>query len=122
MQCASCGKELVEVAVICNNCGAPTKNYKPPIAPAQGIEAEEALKYCMPIGVSIWALAAGYLALFSVLLLPAPFALFTGLMALRDIKRHPEKRGAGRAWFGIVMGFAGLLVGLVLLTSAAIHA
>jgi hypothetical protein len=58
----------------------------------------------LPIGRSGFAIAAGYIALFSVLVIPAPFAILFGYLALRDIKRHPEKTGKGRAWFGIVMG------------------
>ena len=30
-------------------------------------------------------------------------------MALRDLKRQPHLQGAGRAWFGIVMGANGTL-------------
>ena len=34
----------------------------------------------------------------------APFALITGILAVLDIKKNPEKHGMGRAIFGIVMG------------------
>jgi hypothetical protein len=61
----------------------------------------------LPVGRSGWAIAAGYLALFSVLLIPAPFALVAGVLAVRDIRRNPSKHGLGRAWFGIVMGLLG---------------
>ncbi len=66
--------------------------------------SSSAEKYLLPVGRSGWAIAAGYLALFSVLLIPAPIALFCGIMALRDIAQHPEKTGKPRAWFGIIMG------------------
>ena len=68
----------------------------------------------VPVGLSGWAIAAGYLALFSFFLIPAPFALLTGILAVRSIKKHPEKRGMGRACFGIVMGVLG--TGLLLAT------
>jgi len=58
----------------------------------------------IPVGRSGWAIASGYLGLVSVLGVFAPFAVFTGIMALRDIKKHPDKHGKGRAWFGIVTG------------------
>ncbi len=74
---------------------------------------DPSLKYLLPIGRSGWAIAAGYLGLVSVLLIFAPFALATGLLALRDIRRKPALLGAGRAWFGIVMG-AIFSVGLIL--------
>lgn len=67
-------------------------------------------KYLLPVGRSGWAIAAGYLALFSVLLIPAPIALFCGVMALRDIASHPEKIGKPRAWFGIIMGIVMMLI------------
>lgn len=65
------------------------------------------LRYLLPVGRSGWAIAAGYLGLFSVLCLPAPFALLTGIVAVRDIRRNPKKTGMGRAIFGIVMGSLG---------------
>jgi len=62
------------------------------------------LRHLVPVGRSGLAIAAGYLALFSVLFIPAPFALIFGILALNDIKKHPDKMGKGRAWFGIIMG------------------
>lgn len=48
------------------------------------------------------------------IVLAAPFALDTGILALRDIKSHPEKAGRGRAIFGIVMGAGTIILLLVL--------
>ena len=31
-------------------------------------------------------------------------ALVLGILAIRDLKKHPEKHGMGRAVFGLVMG------------------
>jgi len=58
----------------------------------------------LPVGRSGLAIAAGYLGLFAILLLPAPFALITGILAVRDLRRNPHKHGMGRAVFGIVSG------------------
>jgi hypothetical protein len=69
----------------------------------------------VPVGRSAWALVAGYLGLLSVLLVPAPFALATGIIAALDIQKHPRKHGMGRAIFGIVMGAIGSIVGFVVL-------
>ncbi len=68
------------------------------------------MRMILPVGRSGWAIAAGYLGLFSLLILPAPFALVTGILAVIDIKRHPQRHGMGRAIFGIVMGLLGTLV------------
>jgi len=62
------------------------------------------LRAILPVGRSGWAIAAGYLGLFAVLVLPAPFALAAGIRAVIDIKHDPHKHGMGRAVFGIVMG------------------
>ncbi|MFM9001176.1 MAG: DUF4190 domain-containing protein [Opitutia bacterium] len=90
----------------------------PPLEKAEGAAA---LSLILPINRSGWAVAAGYLALLSVLCLPAPFALFCGIMALRDLKRRPHLQGAGRAWFGILLGglitLMMLAFGLLFLTS-----
>lgn len=66
--------------------------------------------WLVPVGRSAWAIAAGYLALFSVLVVFAPFVLLCGIMALRAIKKNPGLGGKGRAWFGIVAG--GVVTGL----------
>jgi hypothetical protein len=62
------------------------------------------MRMLLPVGRSGWAIVSGYLGLFSVTCVPAPFALLTGILALRDISRNPKKHGMGRAIFGIVMG------------------
>ena len=68
------------------------------------------MRLLLPVGRSAWAIAAGYLGLFSVLAVPAPLALFTGIMAVREIRAHEHIHGMGRAVFGIVMGAGGTLV------------
>jgi len=75
------------------------------IPPTQAVDAGTAM--LLPLGRAPWAIAAGYLGLVSILGLPAPFAILTGVLALRAIKRNPELRGRGRAWFGIIMGTLG---------------
>lgn len=66
-----------------------------------------ATHYLLPTGRSVWAIAAGYLGLLSILLIFAPFAVGAGVMALRSISRRPELGGKGRAWFGVVAGALG---------------
>ena len=65
------------------------------------------MRLILPVGRSGWAIAAGYLALFSVLCVPAPFALLAGILAIIEIRNNPKKHGMGRAVFGIVMGVIG---------------
>ncbi len=111
MFCRNCGTQLDDDAVFCSKCGSKTAAGTPPPLPAgaavaAGNVADEdaAMKWLIPMGRSPWAIAAGYLALFSVLCLPAPFAVLFGILGLRDIKKNPKLCGKGRAWFGIVVG------------------
>jgi hypothetical protein len=90
-----------------------------PLVPAKPLGADPVMRALLPVGRSGWAIAAGYLGLFSFLVVPAPLALLTGLLAVRDIKKHPEKHGLGRAGFGIVIGILGTGLLIFLLVSRA---
>ena len=102
--------------------------YESPTAesanPGAGIGDSAGLRMIVPVGRSIWAILAGYLGLFSILLIPAPFAVLFGLLAIREMRRNPKKHGMGRAIFGIVCGVlamlaAALAMGVGLLKSLA---
>ena len=67
-------------------------------------QSDVAMRILLPVNRSGYAIAAGYLGLISILLIPAPFALLFGLLGVRDIRSNSEKHGMGRAIFGIVMG------------------
>ena len=82
---------------------------------------DPAMRMIMPVGVVPMAIISGYLGLVSILLLPAPFALLTGILAVRQIKRDRKAHGMGRATFGIVMG-AIFSVALVIAAVAIIAA
>ena len=104
---------------------APTMPAMPPVRPAYGGLARPSegddpmMRWLLPVGRSGWAIAAGYLGLLSFLGIFAPLALIAGFVAVRDIRRHPEKHGMGRAWFGIVMGVLGS-IGLALLLASSL--
>jgi hypothetical protein len=79
------------------------------------------LRLLLPVGRSAWAIAAGYLGLFSLVVLPAPIALVVSIIAIRDIRKsagspHP-KHGMGRAIFGLIMGILGTAIGLLVLAA-----
>jgi hypothetical protein len=85
---------------------------------------DPAMRMLLPVGLSGWAIVAGYLGLISVLAVPGPFAVLTGILAIREMRRNPKKHGMGRAIFGIVMGSIGtifLLLILVGLVAASMH-
>ena len=86
------------------------------VATARSAGEDRLMRALLPVGRSGWAIAAGYLGLLSPLVIFAPFALITGVIAILDMRRHPEKHGMGRAVLGIVMGglvCAGLLYALI---------
>lgn len=97
--------------------GPPPGYYGQPPRP---IEDEPGIRWILPVGQSGWAIAAGYLGLFSAICFPAPLAVVCGIMAIRDLRRNPRLSGWGRAIFGLVMGLIGsaglvmMLVGLAL--------
>ena len=57
-----------------------------------------------PFGSSGFAIIATVLGALSLLVIPAPFALWVGALALRDIKKNRGKNGITHAWFGVIMG------------------
>ena len=65
----------------------------------------------MPVDRSGWAIAAGYLGLFGLIIFPAPLALIAAILAIRDINKSKTsdkpKYGTGRAIFGLIVGILG---------------
>ena len=101
--CAGCGK-TVTIPRPGSPFGGPATGPTtgPAVSPSMGEDAS--MRMLLPVGRSFWAIAAGYAGLFAVLMFPAPVALVLGIVAIRDIKRNPDKHGMGRAIFGLVMG------------------
>jgi hypothetical protein len=139
MYCQNCGMLLPEPPTACPRCGVvpgapmarPAPGSMPPSPYAQqspyaygrgagDIGENAGVRMLLPVGRSGWAIAAGYMGLLSVLLVPAPLALIFGIVAVVDIKKHPERHGMGRAIFGIVMSILGpaLVIGLIALSTA----
>lgn len=88
----------------------------PPPLPSQNstprghtsIGDDPGIRALIPIGRTGWSIAAGYLGLFSLIILPGPIALIISLIAIFDIRKAKKqgvvKRGMGRAVFGLIMG------------------
>jgi len=117
MYCSRCGAQAPDNVNFCSSCGNQLHGQ---VAPPQPQPIDPALKLVLPIGVSGWAVAAGYMGLFSVLLLPGPLAILLGILALQDVEKRPTVSGKGRAIFGIVMGILGS-AGLVALAFAMLR-
>lgn len=90
---------------------APFERYFRP----QKLGDDAAMRWVLPVGRSPWAIASGYLGIFSILLVFGPFAIVTGILALRQMKQKPHLHGKGRALFGIIAGSLGTFVLLLLL-------
>ncbi len=83
----------------------------PSAGSAQDIGQNAGMRMMLPVGRSGWAIAAGYLGLFGLIIVPAPLALIISIIAIYDIRRHrndPSPRhGMGRAIFGLIIGILG---------------
>jgi len=102
-----------------------TNPYEPPLTPAQSeqiphlsqrqsIGDNAGVRMLIPVGRSGWAIAAGYLGLFGLLIVPAPLALIVSIIAIMKIRKSKDsakpKRGMGRAIFGLIVGIVGTLI------------
>jgi hypothetical protein len=116
--CTGCGLEINDRAPSCFKCGTINPAVAPPAAREGDPLADPALGLILPVGRSPLSVIAGYLGLLSFLVgCLAPIALGVSIAAIVDLKRHPEKRGMGRAVFGLVCGTfvtVGMLVVLIL--------
>lgn len=104
---------MVENAVACPRCGNPVARKV--VVTTTGDEALVGM--LVPIGRSGLAIVAGYIGIFAVIPFVGIIALIFGILALKDLSEHPEKRGRGRAWFAIIMGVICTLIHAAVLIS-----
>jgi hypothetical protein len=93
----------------------------PPLPRQKQLGDDAGVRLLLPVGRSGWAIAAGYMGLFALLVLPAPIALVLAFLGYRDIKKsssspHP-KHGMGRVVFAFITGGLGtlFLLGLIVM-------
>jgi hypothetical protein len=72
-------------------------------------QRDRSMEALLPVNRTGLSIAAGYLGLFSILLVFAPFAVILGVVALIDLTRKPDVGGRGRAWFAVVAGTFGTI-------------
>ena len=124
--CQQCGKQLQAAdewagrQAPCPQCQCPIQiPVLADVAPQKNLGDHVAMRMILPVGRSLWAIAAGYFGLFSFVIFPAPLALILALIAIWDIKTHPDRHGMGRAIFGLIMGILGTGLLTALLISGA---
>lgn len=95
------------------------------VQPEKRLGDDAGMRMLLPVGRSGWAIAAGYLGLFSLMVLPAPLALIAAILAIRDINKSQKtaspKYGMGRAIFGLIMGILGTAAILFFFITAALQ-
>lgn len=105
--CPYCAEPVPSASGICPHCRS---DMTPQAAPGRSNPGADAgMRMLLPVGRSGWAIAAGYLGLISVLMIPGPLAILCAILAISDIRKNPDKHGMGRAIFGLVMGIGGTL-------------
>ncbi|HND51286.1 MAG TPA: DUF4190 domain-containing protein [Pirellulaceae bacterium] len=134
MQCTACGANNPDHVSSCLACGSPMqaggarpgggapnpfaeqRPYAPPQyapRPPNASDDNAALRFIVPVQTSGWSIAAGYLGLLSLgCCILGPFAVFTGVMGLREIAAKPGLGGQVRCIVGIVLGALGT-IGLI---------
>lgn len=116
MSCRFCGESIKAIAKKCRYCQSVLDEDW---ARSRVVERESSStdRLLMPVGRPATAIIAGYCGLISFLPLAGlPFqigGIVSGFMALNELKRNPQLSGAGRAWFGILVGIPGLLISLL---------
>lgn len=118
MFCRNCGAQIADQAATCSKCGC--RNVA--VQPSLDIENSTAVRLALPVGRTPLSIIAGYLGLFSLTFILAPVSLIVGILAIRDLKAHPDKHGLGRAWFGTIMGGVFSILAVVMLLVAVCSA
>lgn len=98
--CPFCAETIQAAAAVCRFCQSDLR----PAPAAPGIGQDAGMRLLLPVGRSGWAIAAGYLGLFSFLVVFAPIALVVSIVAALHLKKHPELHGWGRTIFGLIAG------------------
>lgn len=113
MFCPSCGAQNNDNAEVCIKCGVGLKSADQVLAKKE----TSSLSMVVPVGRTGLSIVAGYLGLFCIIPVFAPVALIVSLLALKQLKKQPEKLGKGRAIFGLIMGILGTMALLYMILS-----
>ena len=74
------------------------------------------MRAVLPVGKTPMAISAGWAGLISLLCcFLGPVAIVLSIVALVELNRDPEKRGKGRAIFGLVAGSIATIIAILFL-------
>jgi hypothetical protein len=109
--CPYCGEQVRVTARKCKHCHEyldEELRQEQEAAAAAAAVPDPTLAAIVPVGRTGLSIAAGYLGLLSLLpvLSPClgPAAVVVSILAIRELKANPERKGMGRAVFGLVVG------------------
>ena len=119
--CPFCAETIQTAAVICRFCKSDLRPGGVTAPAPKRLQDDAGLRLVLPVGRSGWAIAAGYLGLFSLLIIPAPIALLVSIVATVHLRRHPDLYGWGRTIFGLITSGLMTLLFLLGILSFAFH-
>lgn len=112
--CQHCGAHLLNDNAICTQCGCRNKI----VLQNPDLADSNLARLALPVGRTPLSIIAGYLGLLSFTFILAPISLIVGILAIRDLKAHPNKHGLGRAWFGTIMGGIFTIIAIICLIAS----
>ncbi|HEX8628535.1 MAG TPA: hypothetical protein VF755_10240 [Catenuloplanes sp.] len=96
---------------------SPPSGYHAPAPPASGQSPDSAAHWMLPTGRSWQSIAAGYVALFAIVVWPlGPVALALGGWALARASKQGT-HGQGRAVFAVIVGLLSTLMLVAIVTT-----
>ncbi len=102
-KCKFCGEEILSVAIKCKHCKSVLDEFDRNNTSDNDL-TNSFLRFLVPVGRSGFSITAGYLGLFFFIPFAGLFAIIFGFLGINARKLDKNKKGLGRAYFGIIMG------------------
>lgn len=112
--CANCGRDLSPAAVACPNCGHP--------GPGAGTIPAVATAGKRTEGFAIASLVCGIVGFFGVPIVGSVLAIVFASTARKHIAQDPDLGGADMARAGMIIGWIGLILGILVIVGLIVLA